>query len=174
MKKYSYAPDCKKSCKGCKDNKDGKGCIVPYSPKWENMCKQCGTCCFVKVQDEKGDIWLTTIACDHLDKKTRKCKCYSSDISKRGDAASGCLAHDGVKLSPEVITSHYILPAFCPYVTHSMRVLYYINIRANPIEIPVENSVDESEIDVQKDWRKYVIPNSNKWYKYLKRTGKIR
>lgn len=166
MKKYSYAPDCKKSCKGCKDNKDGKGCIVPYSPKWENLCKQCGTCCFVKVMDEEGLIWLTTIACDHLDKETRKCKCYSSDVSKRGDAVSGCLAHNGVKLSPEVITTQYILPASCPYVKYSVKLKHDKEIRAVRINIPVEKIVYESEVDVQRDWRKYKIEDSWKLFKY--------
>ncbi len=52
-------------------DKDGKRIT-----EWESLCKQCGTCCFEKVEDESGTIFFTRIPCRYLDVSTRRCKIY--------------------------------------------------------------------------------------------------
>ncbi|MBP1753427.1 MAG: hypothetical protein H6Q57_2263 [Geobacteraceae bacterium] len=46
------------------------------STKWENLCRQCGDCCFEKIEDESGAIFFTRTPCRYLDVTTRKCKIY--------------------------------------------------------------------------------------------------
>jgi len=53
-------------------DKDGKK--LEY---WEKLCKQCGSCCFEKLEDEKGTIFYTGVPCRYLDVVTRKCKIYN-------------------------------------------------------------------------------------------------
>ncbi len=43
---------------------------------WERLCKQCGKCCFEKVEDESGTIFITRIPCRYLDVVTRRCRIY--------------------------------------------------------------------------------------------------
>ncbi len=43
---------------------------------WESLCRQCGTCCFEKIEDESGTIFFTRIPCRYLDVVTRKCRIY--------------------------------------------------------------------------------------------------
>jgi len=45
--------------------------------KWESLCKQCGTCCFEKIENDNGTIFFTQTPCRYLDVVTRKCRIYS-------------------------------------------------------------------------------------------------
>ena len=43
---------------------------------WENICRQCGLCCFEKIEDEDGSIFFTTTPCRYLDVVSRECLIY--------------------------------------------------------------------------------------------------
>ncbi len=43
---------------------------------WETICKQCGRCCFEKIEDEDGTIFHTSVPCRYLDVVTRDCNIY--------------------------------------------------------------------------------------------------
>jgi len=43
---------------------------------WESCCKQCGRCCFEKIEDEDGIIFHTAIPCRYLDVVSRECRIY--------------------------------------------------------------------------------------------------
>jgi uncharacterized protein len=43
---------------------------------WETICKQCGLCCFEKIEDEYGTIFHTAIPCRYLDVVSRECRIY--------------------------------------------------------------------------------------------------
>lgn len=74
-------------------------------PAWEDICEQCGRCCYEKLE-YRGKIFYTTTPCPHLDKKTRLCRIYSSRFSRYPDCT---------QLTPELAQAG-ILPADCPYV----------------------------------------------------------
>jgi len=74
---------------------------------WDNICKQCGRCCFEKIIEEDGTIVETEIACRYLDVVTRRCKVYH----KRFDVDEDC-----VQLTPELVSSVEWLPKSCGYV----------------------------------------------------------
>ncbi len=43
---------------------------------WETICKQCGLCCFEKIEEEDGTIFHTAIPCRYLDVVSRECRIY--------------------------------------------------------------------------------------------------
>jgi hypothetical protein len=77
--------------------------------QWEDICRQCGECCFEKFADKHGRLHTSTIACRFLDVATRSCKVYH----KRFDVGEGC-----VKLTPEVVREADWLPEDCAYVRY--------------------------------------------------------
>ncbi|MDK2848910.1 MAG: uncharacterized protein PWP34_2263 [Desulfuromonadales bacterium] len=81
-------------------------------PDWENICQQCGECCFEKLPDKHGRLYTSNIPCRFLDVATRRCKVYH----KRFDVGEGC-----IKLTPEVVREADWLPENCAYVQHMRR-----------------------------------------------------
>ncbi|MDD2364972.1 MAG: YkgJ family cysteine cluster protein [Desulfuromonadaceae bacterium] len=73
---------------------------------WEGRCKQCGSCCFEKIEDERGNIFYMQSACRFLDLDTRRCKIYG----RRFKINPSC-----VKLTPELVQSLRWLPKNCGY-----------------------------------------------------------
>ncbi len=43
---------------------------------WETLCKQCGICCFEKIEAEDGTIFHTSVPCRYLDVVSRECNIY--------------------------------------------------------------------------------------------------
>ena len=43
---------------------------------WDRLCKQCGRCCFDKLEDSRGRIIYTSTACRYLDMASRRCKIF--------------------------------------------------------------------------------------------------
>lgn len=75
-------------------------------PDWDSRCKQCGECCFEKIEDERGNIFYTCTACRFLDVVTRQCKIFE----RRFEINPSC-----IKLTPELVQALRWLPRDCGY-----------------------------------------------------------
>ncbi|MDD2900273.1 MAG: hypothetical protein PHI31_16380 [Desulfuromonadaceae bacterium] len=73
---------------------------------WDSRCKQCGRCCFEKIEDERGNIFYTQTACRFLDVVSRECKIFD----RRFEINPSC-----VKLTPELVRTLRWLPRDCGY-----------------------------------------------------------
>ena len=73
---------------------------------WDGLCKQCGFCCFEKLEDERGTIFYTQTPCRYLDVTTRRCKVFE----RRFEINPSC-----VKLTPELVPTLRWLPVDCGY-----------------------------------------------------------
>lgn len=76
------------------------------SVQWDALCKQCGRCCFEKLEDSRGKIIYTQTACRYLDVITRHCKIFD----RRFEINPHC-----VKLTAELVPSLHWLPPDCGY-----------------------------------------------------------
>ena len=76
---------------------------------WEDICNQCGLCCFNKIIEDDGTVYTTPIPCKYLDVVNRTCKVYH----KRFETGEEC-----VKLTPELVANAIWLPEECAYVQH--------------------------------------------------------
>lgn len=75
--------------------------------QWEDLCDGCGKCCMSKLEDEdNGDIYYTSVACQLFDEKTCRCTDYANRIAKVSDC---------VKLTPENVETISWLPMTCAY-----------------------------------------------------------
>ena len=73
---------------------------------WESLCKQCGLCCFEKIEDERGNIFYTRTPCRYLDVVSRHCAIYE----RRFTINPTC-----IKLTPELARTLRWLPSDCGY-----------------------------------------------------------
>jgi uncharacterized protein len=73
---------------------------------WDSRCKQCGECCFEKIEDDRGTIFYTRTACRFLDLHSRQCKIFE----RRFEINPSC-----VKLTPELVETLRWLPRDCGY-----------------------------------------------------------
>ncbi|MDD2583117.1 MAG: hypothetical protein PHR66_14095 [Desulfuromonadaceae bacterium] len=73
---------------------------------WDSRCKQCGRCCFEKIEDERGNIFYTQTACRFLDVVSRRCKIFE----RRFEINPSC-----IKLTPELVQTLRWLPRDCGY-----------------------------------------------------------
>lgn len=78
---------------------------------WDSLCKQCGRCCFEKIEDDRGNILYTQTACRFLDIISRECKIFE----RRFEINPSC-----IKLTPELVQTLHWLPRDCGY--HSKKV----------------------------------------------------
>jgi uncharacterized cysteine cluster protein YcgN (CxxCxxCC family) len=74
--------------------------------EWDSRCKQCGLCCFEKIEDERGNILYTQTPCRYLDVVSRQCAIYE----RRFSINPIC-----IKLTPELVRTLRWLPADCGY-----------------------------------------------------------
>ena len=75
--------------------------------EWENICRHCGKCCLIKLEDEEnGDIYYTDIVCRYFDEEKMNCTIYD----KRCELVPNCL-----KLSPENVDKLVWMPKTCAY-----------------------------------------------------------
>ncbi|MGB9079841.1 MAG: YkgJ family cysteine cluster protein [Desulfuromonadaceae bacterium] len=73
---------------------------------WDSRCKQCGSCCFEKIEDERGNIFYMQSACRFLDVVTRRCKIFE----RRFEINPSC-----IQLTPELVPTLRWLPRDCGY-----------------------------------------------------------
>lgn len=78
-----------------------------WSDEWETLCRGCGSCCFEKIEDERGTIFYTQTACRYLDVVTRQCRIYENRFSINPEC---------IKLTPELVPNLRWLPHDCGYV----------------------------------------------------------
>lgn len=75
--------------------------------QWENICRRCGKCCLIKLEDEEtGDVYYTNIVCRYFDEEKMACSVYD----KRCELVPTCL-----KLSPENVDKLAWMPKTCAY-----------------------------------------------------------
>ena len=74
---------------------------------WEQLCKQCGLCCFEKTRLPNGRIITTRIPCRFLDLHTRQCRVYEHRFE---------VGEDCQKLTPQLVAEVDWLPEECAYV----------------------------------------------------------
>ena len=79
-----------------------------WGDEWEKLCRGCGSCCFEKIEDERGTIFYLMKACRYLDVVTRQCRIYDNRFSINPEC---------VKLTPELVPTLRWLPRDCGYVT---------------------------------------------------------
>lgn len=75
--------------------------------RWEELCRGCGSCCFEKIEDERGTIFYTQTPCRYLDVVTRQCRIYENRF---------VINPECVKLTPELVPTLRWLPRDCGYV----------------------------------------------------------
>ena len=77
--------------------------------EWENICRHCGKCCLIKLEDEEtGEIYYTDVVCRYFDEEKMCCSVYE----KRCDLVPTCL-----KLSPQNVDKLAWMPKTCAYRT---------------------------------------------------------
>lgn len=74
--------------------------------EWDSRCNQCGSCCFEKIEDERGNIFYMQSACRFLDVVSRRCKIFE----RRFEINPGC-----IQLTPELVQTLRWLPRDCGY-----------------------------------------------------------
>lgn len=74
--------------------------------EWEGRCRQCGLCCFEKIEDERGNILYTQTPCRYLDVVSRQCAIYE----RRFSINPIC-----IKLTPDLVSTLRWLPSDCGY-----------------------------------------------------------
>ncbi len=113
--------------------------------EWENVCKRCGRCCLIKLQDEdSNEIYYTNIICKYYDVNSNVCTVYD----KRCELVPEC-----IKLTPENVNSVEFMPQCCAY-----RKLFDPNYKERQLkslkgQVVSEENVNENELeDHIVDW----------------------
>ncbi len=75
--------------------------------EWENICRRCGKCCLIKLEDEdSGEVYYTNVVCRYFDEEKMCCSVYD----KRCELVPTCL-----KLSEENVDKLAWMPKTCAY-----------------------------------------------------------
>lgn len=133
--------------------------IIPGSPEWEAICKNCGICCLVKCPTLEGKVYLTNVRCSHLDPKNHKCDCYAN----RQSVCSTC-----GNLNHKTLKTEYLVPLSCPYVQTFVKGVKKTNIP----NIDWENTISETELKQPNkslgitELLKHIIHGSSRLFEY--------
>ncbi len=75
--------------------------------QWENICRRCGKCCLIKLEDEdSGEVYYTNVVCRYFDEEKMSCSVYD----KRCELVPTCL-----KLNKENADKLPWMPKTCAY-----------------------------------------------------------
>ena len=75
--------------------------------EWESICRRCGKCCLIKLEDEDtGEVYYTNVICRYFDEEKMCCSVYD----KRCELVPTCL-----KLSPDNVDKLSWMPKTCAY-----------------------------------------------------------
>ena len=75
--------------------------------EWDNICRRCGKCCLIKLEDEDtGDVYYTNVVCRYFDEEKMCCSVYD----KRCELVPTCL-----KLNQENVDKLSWMPKTCAY-----------------------------------------------------------
>lgn len=75
--------------------------------EWENICRRCGKCCLIKLEDEDtGDVYYTNVICRYFDEEKMCCSVYD----KRCALVPTCL-----KLNQDNVDKLSWMPKTCAY-----------------------------------------------------------
>jgi len=75
--------------------------------EWEDICRRCGKCCLIKLEDEEtGDVYYTDVVCRYFDEEKMCCSVYD----KRSELVPTCL-----KLTPNNVDKLSWMPKTCAY-----------------------------------------------------------
>lgn len=114
-----------------------------YSTKeWEDICRRCGKCCLIKLQDEETeDIYYTNVVCKYFDEETMLCTIYD----KRTTLVPECL-----KLTPNNVDKLCWMPKTCAY-----RELFEQN--PSPIHTTIKGRVVKQTEIKEEDIEDYIV-----------------
>ncbi|VAW86429.1 UPF0260 protein YcgN [hydrothermal vent metagenome] len=125
--------------------------------QWEQLCDGCGLCCLNKLEDEDtGDIYLTRVACNLLDKCSAQCSDYENRLS---------LAPDCIQITPELAETAEWLPNTCAYkqLAHGEPLLPWHPLISGREESPYEANrsisgkvIHESELG-EREHEEFII-----------------
>jgi uncharacterized cysteine cluster protein YcgN (CxxCxxCC family) len=73
---------------------------------WDSLCRRCGSCCFEKIEDDRGTIFYTQTPCRYLDVVTRECRVFENRFSTHSEC---------MQLTPELVETLRWLPPDCGY-----------------------------------------------------------
>lgn len=112
--------------------------------QWENICRRCGKCCLVKLEDEQtGDIYYTDVVCRYFDEEKMACSVYD----KRCILVPTCL-----KLSPDNVDKLAWMPKTCAYRELFEKNPSMIKTTIKGRVISEDNVKDEELEDHIVDW----------------------
>lgn len=80
---------------------------VKTKDEWESICRHCGKCCLIKLEDEdSGEVYYTNVICRYFDEEKMCCSVYE----KRTELVPACL-----KLSKKNVDKLSWMPKTCAY-----------------------------------------------------------
>ena len=114
------------------------------APKdWENICRHCGRCCLLKLQDEDTDeIYYTNVICRYYDIEQNLC----TDYDKRCELVTECL-----KLTPKNVDKLPWMPKVCAY-----RKLFDTNYKEQALQ-PLQGRVISETLVAEDDLENHII-----------------
>ena len=74
--------------------------------EWESLCDQCGQCCLIQLEDEKGHCQTTNVVCEYYDQSRAGCSVYHN----RQAYVPNCLV-----LSKDTLDEAWFAPPTCAY-----------------------------------------------------------
>lgn len=104
---------------------------------WEKICRHCGRCCLLKLQNEDTEeIYYTNVICRYYDIENNLCTVYE----KRCELVPECL-----KLTPQNVDKLTWMPKVCAY-----RQLFDKNYKPQALQPLQERVVSETMVNEEE------------------------
>jgi hypothetical protein len=112
------------------------------SEEWEKICRHCGKCCLIKLEDEDtGDIYYTDVVCQYFDEEKMCCSVYD----RRCELVPTCL-----KLDKENVDKIQWMPRTCAY-----RELF--EQQKNPIQTTIKGRVVSETVVSEEELEDHIV-----------------